>query len=441
VAVKEGDIVGGHRVLERIGSGGMGAVYKAEHLITKRIEAMKVLPLGVGSGPEEIQRFEREIQVQARLHHPNIAALYGAVRTEDAIALTMEHVEGESLQRVLERQRLPVDAARAYARQVLDALAHAHRQGVVHCDVSPANIIIAEEGVAKLTDFGLARAAADLRMSNAGVAMGSPWYMSPEQVRGVEAIDARTDLYAVGAVLYEMLTGRKLFDADGAFAILRAQLETVPEPPSAHRREIPAALDAVVCKSLAKDPAARFQSADEFRLAIQGAILSPGRRRPILRPLAAAAGLGMLACGAVLLPMGTRRVVEPPVTLQRKVEMQAPAPAAPVEVAPPEPAGAEPPRVEAAEVKAQPRRPSTRTAAVPIGPPPVVERAVTLPPEPVRAELPPVLPPPVVSAPAPAPMPPAEAPAVAVNGDDKPAKNGNRFVRAIGKLNPFRKRQ
>ncbi|MBS1855729.1 MAG: serine/threonine protein kinase [Acidobacteria bacterium] len=254
------------------GSGGMGTVYKIEHVITKRIEAMKLLPVGIGSDPEEVHRFEREIQVQARLHHPNIASLYNAVRDGHSIALIMEYVEGEPLQRKLERGRLPLHTAMNYAGQVLGALAYAHQNGVIHRDVTPANIIITPEGTAKLTDFGLARGVTDLRVTNAGVAVGSPWYMSPEQVRAVDEPDARTDIYSMGAVLYEMLTGRKLFEAEGSFALMCAQMEQVPKPPGTFNPAVPEALDHAIAKALAKDREARFQSAGEFRLALETAI-------------------------------------------------------------------------------------------------------------------------------------------------------------------------
>jgi serine/threonine-protein kinase len=269
VTIKCGDAVGDYKVMNFAGAGGMGAVYEIEHAITKRVEAMKVLPTGVGSSPEDVQRFEREIEVQARLHHPNIVALYNAVRDDHSIALIMEYVEGESLERMLKNGNLPLDMAVDYAGQVLDALAYAHNKGVIHRDVKPANIIITPSGTAKLMDFGLALAVNDLRLTHSGVAVGSAWYMSPEQVRAADQLDARTDIYSMGAVLHEMLTGRKLFDADGSFAVMRAQIEAIPRAPSALNPEVPAALDEVVARALAKDPAARFQTANEFRILLE----------------------------------------------------------------------------------------------------------------------------------------------------------------------------
>src|ERR1051326_3022930 len=154
-----------YRILGLAGTGGMGAVYKIEHLITRRVEAMKLLPPGLSSDPDQVQRFEREIQVQARLHHPNIAALYNAVRDGSTTALIMEFVEGESLQRMLEDGPLPLPTALDFTAQVLAAVAYAHAAGVIHRDVAPANIIITHDRIAKLTDFGLARGNTDLRLS------------------------------------------------------------------------------------------------------------------------------------------------------------------------------------------------------------------------------------------------------------------------------------
>lgn len=437
--IQPGDVVGDYRVLERAGAGGMGVVFRVEHLITRRIEAMKVLPLGIGCGPDEIRRFEREIQAQARLQHPHIVPLYSAVRRDDAFALLMEWIDGETLERRLEREQLPIDMVLGLAAQVLQALAYAHRRGVLHCDVSPGNIFLTGDGAAKLSDFGLARAASDLGLAVDGVAMGSPWNMSPEQVRGAGPIDARADLYAAGTVLYEMLAGRKLFDAEGTFAILRAHLDTTPEPPGRYRSGIPPSLDAVVMRALAKDPASRFQSADEFRLAIQGAMIgrAPARRRTTLRPMLVAAWVGMIACSAVLLPM------RPGIAVVEAPSLPPPAPP-PVPPPPPEPEAppAPAPEVEGVPVNRRPTRRPEPPRAV-LGPIRPIERAVAFAPAPPPAEPEshdpmPVSAPPLVPAPA---APAVEKAAPAPVPEAKPAKPGNRFVRAIGKLNPFRKRQ
>jgi hypothetical protein len=422
MAIQDGDIVGDYRVIGLLGSGGMGTVYRIEHRITRRVEAMKVLPLGLASDAEQERRFEREIQVHARLQHPHIAALYNAVRQPTAIALIMEYVEGESLQKILERGPLPVELAVRYAGQVLDALAYGHRVGVVHCDVSPANILITPEGAAKLMDFGIARAATDLRVAADGIAVGSPWYMAPEQVRAIGELDARVDVYAMGAVLFEMLTGRKLFDADGSFAVMRAQVETTPRPPGSYRRGVPAALDAAVLRALAKDPAARFPGAAEFAAAVEKAAMVLWWRGMVVGCVLAA-----VTGGALWIDRRPRVELEP-------IVVSVPAPPAPVLAMPP---AAEVVAEEAAPV-ADNRKPSLRpkrlTAPAAVG---VSQEASPRLPEPpelpaVQAELP---------APVAAPLAPLEeepvAPAVEA---DKSKKSGNRFIRAIGKLNPFRQK-
>ena len=503
MTVKNGDAFGDYKVIDLAGSGGMGAVYKIEHSITKRVEAMKLVPLGVSSESELVQRFEREIQVQARLHHPNIVGVYNAVRDGRSIALVMEYVEGECLQRMLERGRLPVHASVGYAGQVLDALAYAHQLGVVHRDVSPANIIITPDGTAKLTDFGLARAANDLKLTTTGVAMGSPWYMSPEQVKAVGELDARTDIYAMGAVLFEMLTGGRLFDADGAFAIMRAQMETVPQPPSAFNREVPIALDEVIARALAKDPAARFQSADEFHLALEASVgrmpefeaaanrkpsSAPTKPHParfaVFRPAWNWVGgstsrtralllLAPTALAAVFIALGLRPKAAP-VTLpapvpQETVVSKPGAAAAVVEKPAAEPvptavvAVVEKPEVPVVAPTPAPRpavsfprsarrtRKSDQTVATPAGGVVVEPPAVTAPPSPpVREPVKPTemiaLKPEVVEAPA-IPVVPAESKtftereaSTEKSEEGKPQKTGNRLVRALGKLNLFHKR-
>ncbi len=445
-------------MIEIAGAGGMGAVYKIEHIITRRIEAMKILPPSSSSDPEQIQRFEREIQVQARLHHPNIVALYNAVRDGASIALVMEFVEGESLQRKLEAGPLPVATAVDYAIQVLRALAYAHDNGVIHRDVAPANIIITPERVAKLTDFGLARGAADLRLSASGVPIGSPWYMSPEQVKATGPMDARTDIYATGAVLHEMLTGAKMFDAEGAFAVMRAHVEATPAPPSSRNPAIPTALDGIVAKAVAKDPASRFQSADEFRLALQQTVPAslpmpvPSVRRRGVTALMMLAPAALVASVIIVreLPLSRRTQVPARPPQATPVAKQEPAPAplpTPEAVVPAVPAPL--PEVEkpVAVVRrrgassAQTRRKPESNFAIRVtggDPIPPVGAPVVSPPAPrvEEAAAPPVAesvePPSAVPAapdsPAPQEAAPAKAPSV-----------GSRLVKALGKVNPFHK--
>ena len=499
--IQIGDVVGDYRVIDIAGSGGMGAVYKIEHVITKRIEAMKLLPPGSSSDPEQVQRFEREIQVQARLHHPNIVALYNAVRGGSMIGLVMEYVEGESLLRRLEGGALPVETAVNFAGQVLRALACAHEAGVIHRDVAPSNIIITPEGVVKLMDFGLARGATDLRLSTSGVPVGSPWYMSPEQVRAVGPMDARTDIYSTGALLYEMLTGAKLFEAEGAFAVMRAHVEATPTPPSLRNPEVPPALDEIVRKAVEKDPAMRFQTAAEFRLALQHAVevgtanevaIPAPVAAPIADPIAAPAAIlevprrdwrksfigltprvrelvpSRAAIAVAMLPMalmaGLLRLVpvahvqapvSKPLTVAVKPEPLPEPP--PVAVEPlPSPAIVEAPPpaekpVELPKIRLQAPRPAPRRTGKPANfairvtggegdITTVAPVASPIPRETLEAHEPPAAAnigapdvPAVIANTPPEPPPlPEAAPA-------KPAGAGNRFVRALGKVNPFRK--
>jgi len=486
-----GDVVGDYRVIDIAGSGGMGAVYKIEHVITRRIEAMKLLPPGTSNDPEHIQRFEREIQVQARLHHSNIVALYNAVRDGDSIALVMEFVEGESLQRMMERGPLPVETALDFAGQILHALSYAHEAGIIHRDVAPANIIITPERVAKLTDFGLARSATDLRLSTSGIPLGSPWYMSPEQVRGTGALDGRTDLYSMGAVLYEMLTGAKLFDVEGTFAVMRAHVEAEPPLPGARNPKVPASLDEIVRKAVAKDPAMRFQSADEFGLALLSVVaIAPAviavpslpvtlpvplpqqpslvrRRHPLRVAMLTAAGFATLATGlyAIRSLPGTPRArvaekkvqavapqqaavpaVVTPVERQVPAVVPPPPPEIPLEIA--KPAAVLRPRAPLSAPARRANKPEKSYAIRVSGAD--LQPAATAPPHP---------PAPIHLSEAPEPsLQPAdsveEAGTVTLPGASdvvpglttpqeaappRPPGTGNRFIRALGKVNPFRK--
>lgn len=260
-----GDTVGAYKIVGELGSGGMGQVFKIEHTITRRIEAIKVLMNRQPNAQEQARRFLREIQVQARLNHPNIAAVHNAFWVKDDLVMVMELVEGDSLRRLLERGPTLLGTAIEHTCQVLSALSYAHAHGIVHRDVSPANIIVTPQGVIKLTDFGLARAPNDLRVTQTGVLMGSLSYMSPEQIKGAATLDARTDIYSCGAVLYELVTGRKPFDSENAFSTMVAQVERTPTPPIEINSGMPAALNGIILKALAKEPKDRFQSADLFR--------------------------------------------------------------------------------------------------------------------------------------------------------------------------------
>lgn len=279
-----GQLVGEYRILEQLGSGAFGSVFKVEHTVTNRLEALKVLGATAPATEEQRRRFLREIQLQARLSHPNIAAVHNAFWFEDSMVMIMELVDGESLQKILERGKPARMEGIRYIIQVLNALTYAHSQGIVHRDVSPANIVITKSGLVKLTDFGLAKAPFDSRVTATGALIGSPYYMSPEQVRGIDRIDPRTDIYSCGVILYEILTGQKLFDYESAFSLMRAHLEEEPKPPMEIEPGIPRAVNDAVLRALSKDPRARFPSAETFRKALEHAVSPAPSRAPSALP-------------------------------------------------------------------------------------------------------------------------------------------------------------
>ena len=262
--------MGVYKITGRLGSGGMGEVFQVEHIITKRVEAMKVLAAGANSTSERGQRFLREIQLQASLSHPNIAAVHNAFWTNDRLVMVMELIEGKSLRNLIQEARLSLSVSVDYACQALVALDYAHAHGIVHRDISPANMIVTEDGTLKLTDFGLAKSPHDLRLTQTGTLVGSLYYIAPEQVKGNSAVDGRADIYSLGAVLYELATGVKIFNSENPFTLMLAHVEQPPVPPSEIDPTVPSSLNEVILRSLEKDPAKRFQSAEMFRCALEG---------------------------------------------------------------------------------------------------------------------------------------------------------------------------
>jgi serine/threonine protein kinase len=272
-----GDRIGDYEVLSPLGAGGMGSVYKVRHVISQRIEALKVILPGASATPEMAERFLREIRLQASLEHPHIASLHNAFRIHDELVMVMEFVEGVSLREKLRSLGITLGQALEYASQVLAALAYAHAHGVIHRDIKPSNVMIASHGVVKLLDFGLAMSSAsegrnaDLTLTQPGMLLGSPYYISPEQARG-ERADARSDVYSTGAMLYEMVAGRPPFEAGGAggaYAVIAAHLHEAPRSPTEFNPHVPAELARIILKALAKNPAERFFTAEEFLAALK----------------------------------------------------------------------------------------------------------------------------------------------------------------------------
>ncbi|MEO7145120.1 MAG: serine/threonine-protein kinase [Bryobacteraceae bacterium] len=405
-----GQIVGPYRIAGVLGGGGMGRVFAVEHTITRRAEAMKVLAHG-SCDPADAARFECEIQLQARLQHPNIAAVHTAFRVGGHLVLVMELVEGAPLSRIMEQGRLPLPVVLDYCCQALAALSYAHSKGIVHRDVSPANLIVTPRGIVKLTDFGLAGTAAGQGAAEWGASAGSPGYMSPEQVKGVDRIDARSDIYSLGAVLYELAAGAKVAPGETPFERMRAQLHREPIAPRTLNPALPELLNRIILTALRKNREERFNSAGEFRAALEK-LRAPAHRSGWR------VGIGMVVLAAVVLALASRWVghadTHPPAgaTIVKNVTPGA-AIVTPVLVAPP-------PREHSAAraVILRPKRtpPEIARPAANPAPPPVESAAV----EPPRPPVPVVSPEP----------PPADIPIAKPKLKPKP----NVFHRSLEKL-------
>ena len=267
-----GNLVGSYKVTDKIGEGGMGAVFKGIDLMLEREVAIKMLRPELASQPQVVERFRSEAVTLAKLNHPNIATLYSFLRQGEDFFMVMEFVRGETLDSLIRRSgAMPSDRAIALLCQALEGIDHAHRMGIIHRDVKPANMMLTETGTLKVMDFGIARVLGTSRMTKQGNIVGTIEYMSPEQVRGLET-DARSDIYSLGILLYEMLTGRVPFSSDSEYDLMKMQIEDAPEPPRVFSPHIPQAVEQAIMRSLAKRSEARFQGAAEFRNALLSAI-------------------------------------------------------------------------------------------------------------------------------------------------------------------------
>ncbi len=267
-----GTTVGKYRIVDKLGRGGMGTVYKAVDQTLDREVAIKVLNPDL-TDADVLKRFRAEAITLARLNHPGIATIYELHHQEDdELLMVMEFVRGETFHDLSDRlgPLAPPQAAHL-CMQVLDALGHAHRGGVVHRDLKPANLMITDGGAVKVMDFGIARVLGTEHFTHGGYMMGTPAYMAPEQVLGRE-IDGRADLYSVGVVLYRLLTGQLPFKADTAISMVQMQISEAPTPIATFRPDLPAWCTAIVDRALAKSPSDRFQSAEEFRAALVSAV-------------------------------------------------------------------------------------------------------------------------------------------------------------------------
>lgn len=277
----EGKKLGGrYEIVSRVGGGGMAVVYKAKDLLLNRFVAIKVLNESLSNDSEFIRRFSREAQAAASLSHPNIVNVYDVGRDGYTHYIVMELVEGPTLkQYIQERGPLPVEEAAHIAMQICDGLAHAHENQIVHRDIKPHNILLGANGRVKVTDFGIARAASSSTITQTGSVMGSVHYFSPEQARG-GVIGEKSDIYSLGIVFYEMLTGQLPFDGDSAISIALKHLQDPVEDPRNLNGEIPDNVASIVMRAMEKDPSMRYTSAAAMMQDISYAVQMDRRLEP-----------------------------------------------------------------------------------------------------------------------------------------------------------------
>jgi serine/threonine protein kinase/N-acetylneuraminic acid mutarotase len=303
-----GRTIGQYRVVEQLGMGGMATVYKAYHPAMERYVALKIPPEYLTRDPNFRARFIREARTLARLEHPHILPVYDFGEEDGLPYMVMRYVDGGTLRELMAKGPLPLDQALRLVREVAEALGYAHRQGVTHRDVKPANVLLDRNGAALLTDFGIAKILDEnTELTGAGVALGTPQYMAPEQVQG-KPVDARTDIYSLGVVLYEVTTGRRPFAAETPLALAMMHVsESLPLPRQVNPA-VPDAVERIILRAMAKDPADRFQTAEELATALQLLSTEP---RPAMDPtvsLPAALGEGTLVAPVVPVETGKQPI-------------------------------------------------------------------------------------------------------------------------------------
>ncbi len=292
-----GKVLGHCRIERKLGAGGMGAVYLAHHTGLNKPVALKLLPPHVGGNADFIARFQREARLAARLEHPNVVQVFDVGEEQGVHYITMQYVEGKSLEAILkERKKLAVPEALSIVKRVAVALAAAHKLGIVHRDVKPANILLSREGVVKVADFGLAKDRdANRSVSETGHIVGTPYYMSPEQAQG-EKVDLRSDLYSLGATFYHMVTGQRAFQGHTPLSIVIKHVSEEPLSPREIDPSIPEGVAAVIARLMRKKPEERYASAEELVRDLDGLKAEPGRK--VASPPALTRGAGPPPSGA-----------------------------------------------------------------------------------------------------------------------------------------------
>jgi tRNA A-37 threonylcarbamoyl transferase component Bud32 len=434
VSTPQGLVADRYELIDRIGEGGAAIVYRARDTRLDRVVALKMLRENFGGDAEFQRRFQREARAAASLNHPNLVDVYDYGPSGRTYYIAMEYVEGGSLKdRIRAAGRLPPGEARDVAQQVLSALEAAHARGLVHRDVKPQNVLLDRTGVAKLTDFGIAHAPDAIETTQVGMTVGTAAYIAPEQATG-GLVGPATDVYGVGILLYEMLTGKPPFEGGTPFEVAYRQVNEAVPPPSRVARGVPADLEAIVMRALQKDPLARFSSAQAMADALAGgfavdvdatqAMQTVRMPRVAPPPRAAAAGpvvvaepprrsggaliitlgvLGGLAVLALLLALTAQQLGMfggPP-----RTPLPVTSPTVPPTFTPP---GAKPAVIAAASITATATRTTTPTLTPTPTPTPTRTVTGTSTPQPATATAPPTLTPLPTNTPAPAltPLPP-----------------------------------
>ncbi len=264
-----GTQIGNYKILEKLGEGGMGVVYKAMDINLERTVAIKALNTELTGNPELEKRFRAEARAQANLNHTNLATLYALLIEDGRPWMVMEYIEGETFEQMVQRRGpIPATDSVPIFRQALLGIGYAHRMGVVHRDIKPSNIMVNKQGIVKVMDFGIAKVLGSRGMTKTGTQMGTAFYMSPEQVLN-RGVDIRSDIYSLGVTLYEMLTANVPFNGDSDYQVMTDHVNAVPPLPTKFYPYIPLGLQNAVLKALEKTPDARFQTVEEFGMALE----------------------------------------------------------------------------------------------------------------------------------------------------------------------------